>query len=44
MGEIHTNKYREKRHHKHKGLDHPFKYPAEREKILTMKINYVYPA
>ena len=44
MGEIDTNKYRVKRRHKHKRLDHPFKYPAEREKKLTMKINYVYPA
>ena len=32
MGEIDTNKYRVKRRHKHKRLDHPFKYPAEREK------------
>ena len=22
MGEIHTNKYRQERYHKHKGLDH----------------------
>ena len=46
MGEIHTNKYREKRHQKHKALDHPFNYPAEREREnkLTMKMNCVYPA
>ena len=46
MGEIHTNISKEKRHHKHKGFDQPFKYPAESEKKnkSKMKMNCVYPA